>query len=130
MRSSILSLLTSALLTTALPSPQTEISENTTSDEPLPHDFKVAKDLIAGQPETPGARTMDQVYGPYRVKPLERDYPTINSAMPCTNCHILAIQATLEYTDGSEANINTGVSHRIIHGRYLLTAFVGVDVQT
>jgi hypothetical protein len=35
--------------------------------------------------------------------------PVQNVAMPCTNCYVTSIQAGLEYADGSNANINTGM---------------------
>jgi len=77
-------------------------------DGPIPAGFKTAKDLYAGKPETPGARIVDQRFGPYTLNAGQAKNFFASAAMPCSNCYVLAAQGTLEYADGSDANINTG----------------------
>jgi hypothetical protein len=75
----------------------------------------------------PGARRVKLRYGPYSVPNMNKagingeagalwNYPDTSVAKPCTECTILAQQAGLEYPDGRNANIDTGMwLHHMVH---------------
>jgi hypothetical protein len=66
----------------------------------------LSNDLIA--PVTPGSKIKKTRHGPYKMKAAKMfDWGAMDKS-PCNNCYITAMQAGLEYEDGSKANINTG----------------------
>lgn len=76
----------------------------------IPDGFFIEPDLNPDKIVTPGARIVDQLLGPYTIKAgAAKNFFETNVKMPCKNCWVTAAQGTLEYKDGSEANINTGV---------------------
>jgi len=72
-------------------------------------------------PEVPGSTTIKIRYGPYKVPGMNKlnmlgqggmlaNYPHDNMEKPCSgDCTILGITAGLEYPDGKNANIDTGL---------------------
>lgn len=69
----------------------------------------IEPDLIS-PPPTPGARLTKVRYGPWKVPPKTLTENMINRdiAKPCENCIIVAFQKSLEYADGTIANLDTG----------------------
>jgi hypothetical protein len=66
---------------------------------------------------TPGAQTKKIRYGPFSIGAMSsrRNQPIADLEKPCKSCYITAIQAGLEYMDGTTANIDTGAQlHHII----------------
>jgi hypothetical protein len=68
----------------------------------------------------PGVRRVKMRYGPYSVPNMNKssivgepgslwNYPDTNIPKPCTECTIVSQQAGLEYADGKNANIDTGM---------------------
>lgn len=87
----------------------TEPPTNSTTE--LPPDFNVEPDLDASQPpKTPGATLTKIKYGPYQVDAMDmiKNRPELRLELPCEDCYITALQADLEYEDGTTANVNTG----------------------
>lgn len=77
----------------------------------IPPGFLIEPDLDPKKPATPGSRIIEQRFGPYKLAAGKAKNFFASAKMPCTNCWITAAQGILEYADGTEANINTGVSH-------------------
>jgi hypothetical protein len=69
----------------------------------------------------PGVRRVKLRYGPYKVPHANRsasitgekgmlwNYPDTSVPKPCTECTIVSQVAGLEYPDGTNANIDTGM---------------------
>ena len=77
----------------------------------LPPDFNDEPDLDPSKPPTTEGATLTQIkYGPYEVEAMGMisNRFDFNIEMPCENCFITALQANLEYEDGTTANVNTG----------------------
>jgi len=91
---------------------------------PLPAGFVIAEDLVAGKPLTPGARIVDQKFGPYTLAAGAAKNYFESAPMPCSNCYVVAAQGTLELADGSEANIHNGgwLHHMVMIRRNGVTA--------
>jgi hypothetical protein len=70
-------------------------------------------------PDRQSQRTQVQ-YGPFEVQGMNNedgmiDYLQLNATMPCTNCTITFIQASLQYPNGTYANANTSLwLHHIV----------------
>jgi hypothetical protein len=66
-------------------------------------------DLVLGKPVTPGSKNALYKYGPFTIKAgAIVDKPVLKPDRPCSDCYVTAIQAGLEYPDGSKANVDTG----------------------
>jgi hypothetical protein len=71
--------------------------------------------------EVPGTKRVKIRYGPYKVPNMKfknmlgeegmlNNYPHTNMEKPCPGeCTIIGMTAGLEYSDGTNANINTGL---------------------
>lgn len=87
-------------------------------DEPLPgQDTTIPPGVLiepsldlAEPPTTPGAKLTKIRYGPYSIPAngMLENKVQFNIALPCRGCYIVALQAGLEYANGSEANIDSG----------------------
>lgn len=75
----------------------------------IPEGFFIEPDLDPKKPATLGSRIVEQRFGPYKLTAGQAKNFFASAKMPCTNCWITAAQGILEYADGTEANINTGV---------------------
>jgi len=85
------------------------------------------KQTIKTTSTVPGARRIKMRHGPYSVINMNKrgingehgalwNYPDTSVAKPCTECTIIAQQAGLEYPDGKNANIDTGMwLHHMVH---------------
>jgi len=71
--------------------------------------------------KTPGAQLHKTRYGPYNVAAggMMSNKPVTGVKEPCSECDIVAINAGLEYADGSVANVNTGawLHHMVVSVR-------------
>ncbi|KAF1816587.1 hypothetical protein P152DRAFT_479101 [Eremomyces bilateralis CBS 781.70] len=67
----------------------------------------------------PAAKIVKIKHGPYTVPAngMVNNAMTPKVALPCTDCYITAMQAGLEYADGTEANIDTGawLHHMVLY---------------
>lgn len=87
---------------------------------PLPAGFLTEGPIdINSPPPTPGAKHVKKRYGPYSMKAGATLNRMITPEAPCTNCFITKMTSSLEYEDGSEANINTGswLHHMVVYQR-------------
>jgi hypothetical protein len=97
---------------------------------------------LAARANIPGSKTIKMRYGPYKVPNMKVknvlgeegslwNYADNAAPKPCDACTIVGINAGLEYADGRNANINTGMwlhhvrscpRRRILnsHGAYIL----------
>ncbi|KAK2789530.1 hypothetical protein FQN52_006058 [Onygenales sp. PD_12] len=62
------------------------------------------------EPTTPGAKLVKTRSGPFKVDAMDmiENRPVLNIDQPCSDCYIVAIQAGLEYENGTVANSDTG----------------------
>ncbi|PGG95888.1 hypothetical protein AJ79_09825 [Helicocarpus griseus UAMH5409] len=106
---------------TGSPFPGTEPDDgNCTSPTPeLPADFYDEPDLDPSKPGKDGATVTKIKYGPYTLEAMDMisNRPDLNMETPCKDCYITAIQANLEYEDGTTANVNTGawLHHMVLY---------------
>lgn len=71
----------------------------------------VERITIKSPKSDPAAKLVKIKHGPYTVPGnggMVHNAMTAKVTMPCTNCYVTALQAGLEYPDGSDANIDTG----------------------
>jgi hypothetical protein len=69
----------------------------------------IEPDLVDGKAGKDGGIVKTIKLGPYSLSPGQTKKGTVPAfALPCKDCYITAMQLTCEYTDGKEANINTG----------------------
>lgn len=113
--STIIPLLLSTLVAAA-PHPQDDHSGHggtgglAGQDGSIPAGVVLEPDLVKGKPNTVTHR-----YGPYQLGGMKMisNRPVLSVKRPCTGtCYITALQAGLEYADGKQANVNTGVCLR------------------
>lgn len=86
----------------------------------FPSDVIIEPDLDASKPPvTEGAKLTKIRYGPYKIDSMDMisNRPDLNIEIPCRNCYIAALQAALEYEDGSSANVDTGawLHHMVLY---------------
>ncbi|KAL1955726.1 hypothetical protein VTO42DRAFT_8124 [Malbranchea cinnamomea] len=84
---------------------------NCTHEPEIPPDFNDEPDLDPSKPPITEGATLTKIrYGPYEVAAMDMisNRLDLNIELPCKDCFITALQADLEYEDGSRANINTG----------------------
>ncbi|KAK2804805.1 hypothetical protein FQN51_001447 [Onygenales sp. PD_10] len=85
----------------------------------LPPDFLDEPDLDASKPGKDGATVTKIRYGPYQLDAMDMisNRPDLNMEAPCEDCYITALQANLEYEDGTTANVNTGawLHHMVLY---------------
>lgn len=84
---------------------------------PLPSGFLEYSDLSTnGTPATPGSTVTKINYGPFSCSAQDMASTVVaNMKLPCTNCYLTAIQAGLEYPNGTVANSDTGAwLHHIV----------------
>jgi hypothetical protein len=76
----------------------------------LPEGFRDEPDLDPTKPGKDGATVTKIRHGPYTVAAgdMISNRPETSLEKPCRNCYITAIQANLEYANGTTANVNTG----------------------
>jgi hypothetical protein len=76
----------------------------------LPEGFLDEPDLDPTKPGKDGATVTKIRHGPYNVGAGDMISNRYDSGLtkPCRNCYITAIQANLEYANGTTANVNTG----------------------
>jgi hypothetical protein len=78
--------------------------------------------------KTDGAKTVKVRYGPYKVPNMKSknllgeegslwNFGDVGVAKPCEKCTIVGLNAGLEYADGQNANIDTGMW--LHHVRYI-----------
>ncbi|RPB05656.1 FAD-binding domain-containing protein [Choiromyces venosus 120613-1] len=97
-----------------------EHNHGTRADTGIPEGFIIEPDLdITNPPVTPGATLKKIKYGPWTLaggEELENDRIG-RIGKPCSNCYLTAIQAGLEYADGTVANIDTGawLHHMVLY---------------
>ena len=80
----------------------------------------VEPDLDPSQPpKTPGAKFATTKHGPFSVRSMSmvENRPLLNVEKPCEDCYIVALQAGLEYPDGTVANVDTGawLHHMVLY---------------
>ncbi|QDS69560.1 hypothetical protein FKW77_007927 [Venturia effusa] len=85
------------------------------------------KQVIASPSKVAGVKRIKMRHGPYSVPNMNRtsimgeagalwNYPDTAIQKPCTECTIVAQRAGLEYPDGKNANIDTGMwLHHMVH---------------
>ena len=70
-------------------------------------------------PVTEGATLTKIRYGPYDLEAMGmiENRPDLNIELPCDDCYITALQASLEYENGTSANVNTGgwLHHMVLY---------------
>ncbi|KAF2231815.1 hypothetical protein EV356DRAFT_578880 [Viridothelium virens] len=84
---------------------------------PVPSGFFEYPDLsTASTPITPGSTITKINYGPFTCSAQDMAQSIVaNMKLPCTNCYFTAIQAGLEYPNGTVANIDSGAwLHHIV----------------
>jgi hypothetical protein len=79
----------------------------------LPEDFQVEPGLDASKtPKTPGARFVKIRQGPFSIavggSVSEEEQWIAEPKMPCNHCYVTALQAGLEFEDGTPANTDKG----------------------
>jgi hypothetical protein len=78
------------------------------------------RQMLQSKSVLPGVKRVKMRYGPYSVPNMNKtslvgesgmlwNYPDVAIAKPCTECTIVAQVAGLEYPDGKNANIDTGL---------------------
>lgn len=88
----------------------------------LPKNFKVEPRLDASKtPSTPGARFVKIRQGPFSI-PVgkfvsEEEQWIAEPKMPCKHCYVTAIQADLEFENGSPANTDQGAMLQVSQPR-------------
>ncbi|KAI5856026.1 hypothetical protein BZA05DRAFT_434459 [Tricharina praecox] len=91
----------------------------------IPAGFIQEPDLDYRQtPTTPGATFTKTRHGPYNMDAMGMiaNRPIISPQKPCSNCYVVALQAGLEYADGTPANVDTGAW---LHHMVLVNAGTG-----
>lgn len=83
-------------------------------------DQVVEPDLDPSQPpKTPGAKFATTKHGPFTVRSnsMVENKPLLNVEKPCGDCYIVALQAGLEYPNGTVANVDTGawLHHMVLY---------------
>jgi len=103
--------LVSALLATAYAAPSDAATELTFADTPASRSTvqgeKILPRMAASSPKD-GAKRSTIKYGNYMVSSTKM-MSTIKLVQgPCTGCVVTAMEATIRYPDGKEANVDTG----------------------
>ncbi|QDS72079.1 hypothetical protein FKW77_003155 [Venturia effusa] len=85
------------------------------------------KVVMESPSKVPGAKRIKMRHGPYSVPNMNKkgitgeagslwNYPDTDIEKPCTQCTIVAQQAGLEFPDGKNANIDSGLwLHHMVH---------------
>jgi hypothetical protein len=65
-------------------------------------------------PNVPGSKTVKLRYGPYKVPNASKggmvwNNPDMSVEKPCQDCMIIGMNAGLEYPNGTNANIDSGM---------------------
>ncbi|CCX05780.1 Similar to hypothetical protein [Podospora anserina S mat+]; acc. no. XP_001906035 [Pyronema omphalodes CBS 100304] len=84
-------------------------TSNTTGDIPPPPGF-IIQPKIGTAPKSPGGKILKQRFGPYVIPGGGKvgEYTDVPSPCPEGGCYITALESSLEYESGAEANIDTG----------------------
>jgi len=120
MKSLLFFFLAGLQLAAAAPRPQEH--NHAGGDQPIPAGLYIEPQLDSTKPsKTPGGRLVKQRFGPYSIAAggMLSNRPVMGVDLPCSNCWIVAINAGLEYADGSKANVNTGawLHHMVVSVR-------------
>jgi hypothetical protein len=88
----------------------------------LPDDFQVEAALDASKPpKTPGARFVKVRQGPFTIavgqSVSEEEQWIAEPKMPCNHCYVTALQAGVEFEDGSPANVDKGAMLQVSRSR-------------
>jgi hypothetical protein len=88
----------------------------------LPEDFQVEPALDASKkPTTPGARFVKIRQGPFTIAVgetvTEEEQWIAEPKMPCNHCYVTALQAGVEFEDGTQANTNQGAMLQVSRPR-------------
>jgi len=88
----------------------------------LPDDFQVEPALDASKPpKTPGARFVKVRQGPFTIAVgqtvTEEEQWIAEPKMPCNHCYVTALQAGVEFEDGSPANVDKGAMLQVSRSR-------------
>jgi len=104
-----------SMLSNLLPANETEIFHK--RDGPVPANTYLETGL-SDTSRTPGGTVTTIRYGPFRVGAMSavENMPVLRMQSPCTDCYIVAMQASLEDTMGQTVNVDTGawLHHMVI----------------
>jgi hypothetical protein len=88
--------------------------------ESIPQGLILEPDVDSSKPPPTKGATITKIrHGPYSVAALSsiENQPSTQMTAPCKECYITAMQAGLEYSDGSPANVDTGawLHHMVLY---------------
>jgi hypothetical protein len=86
----------------------------------IPPGVIIEPDLDPSKPPVTEGATLTKIrYGPYDIEAMGiiQNRPDLNSETPCNDCYITALQASLEYENGTSANVDTGawLHHMVLY---------------